>query len=61
MFHGEFTKKSIGNQEDLALVRLSHRNGVKMQKNSKNYKQVAKTQFSEAIKIISYYLNIIYF
>ena len=36
-----------------------------MQKNSKNYKQqitnIAKTQITEAINIISFYLNFIYF
>ena len=32
-----------------------------MQENSKNYKQFLKTQFIEAIKIISYYLNIVFF
>ena len=41
-------------------VRLRHRNGLKKQKNSKNYEQqitnVRKTQISKAIKIISYYL-----
>ena len=39
------------------LVKLSHRNGLKMPKNSKNYEQqitnIAKTQISEAIKSIS--------
>ena len=42
------------------MVRLSHRNGLKMQKNSKNYKHFAKTQIIEAIEIISYYLNIFF-
>ena len=32
-----------------------------MQKISKNYKQFAKTEIIEAIKIISFYLNIVYF
>ena len=32
-----------------------------MQKNSKNYKQFAKTQIIDTIKIIIYYLNIMYF
>ena len=34
---------------------------TKMQENSKNCKQFAKTQITEAIKIISYYLNIMNF
>ena len=38
-----------------------HRNGLKMQKNSKNYKRFAKTEIIDTIKIISYYLNIMYF
>ena len=46
------------------LVTLSHVNGLKMQKNSKNYEQqitnIAKTEISEAIKINCYYLNIMY-
>ena len=44
----------------MSLVRLSHTNGLKMHKISKNYKQLAKTQIIEVIKVISYYLNIMY-
>ena len=43
------------------LVRLSHWNRLKMEKNSKNYKQFAKTQIIEDNKKISYNPNIRYF
>ena len=44
----------------MSLVRLRHRKGLKVQKNSK-IKECAKTRFFELIKIISYYLNIRFF
>ena len=51
--------------KDLSLLRLSYRHGPNKQKNSKKkYKKItniAKRQISEAIKIISYYLNNMYF
>ena len=56
----EFTKKSLRNGHDLSLVRLSHRNELKMQKKSKTDKNFAKTHITEAIKIISYYLKIVF-
>ena len=47
---------------DLSLVRLSHRNGPKMRKNyEQQISKTAETQISEAIKIISYNLIIMYF
>ena len=42
-------------------VGLCHWNGLRIQKNSKKYRQFAKTQVIEAIKIISCYLNNFYF
>ena len=41
------------------MVGLSHRQVLKMQKTSKNYKQFTETQIIEAIVILSYYLNIL--
>ena len=40
-----FTKKSLWNQWDLSLVRLSQSNGIKMQKNSKNSNNWWKHKF----------------
>ena len=51
---------SLWNQWELSLVRLSHRNGLKTQKISKISNNFQK-QIIEAIKTISYYLNIVYF
>ena len=42
-------------------VRLTHGKGLKMQKISKNCKQFAKKQIIETIKIISCYLNNMYY
>ena len=45
----------------MSCVRLSQSNGLQMQKNSKNYKQFAKTQTIEAIKIIIYFVRTVLF
>ena len=51
----------------MSSVRLSRRNGLKTQKNSKKTQKkeqitnIVKTENGEAIEIISSYLNIMYF
>ena len=44
---------------DLHLLRLNCRNELSCQKTKKKHKKIAKTQIIEAIKINSFYLNIV--